>query len=209
MSNTSESQWIKKPRNLVWETIMSLKLYLWLWGYRTPFSNNVEFRWYDKTNLYENMRTQFATIRKNSLNLSKKMVQLARVLVADKILQNSSINHLVWMMFIKYKMVCILLEAMFQSEGLSKKLSCQGLFFSCRRVWPILITENNASYFFSSNLRPSSYSTRFSHVPTLILLPKRPNIGETSCLHYMYHGLINILVDKLLSTTAKFLEQWG
>lgn len=41
------------------------------------------------------MRTQFATIRKNSLNLSKKMVQLARVLVADKNLQNSSINHLV------------------------------------------------------------------------------------------------------------------
>lgn len=72
MSNTSEIQWIKKLRKLVWEMIMSPKLYLWLRGYRTVFSNHVESTWYGKTNLYENIRTQFATVRENSLNLSKK-----------------------------------------------------------------------------------------------------------------------------------------
>lgn len=35
MSDTSENWRIKKPRNLIWKTIMSSKLYLWPGGYRT------------------------------------------------------------------------------------------------------------------------------------------------------------------------------
>lgn len=59
--------------------------------------------------------------RKNSLNLSKKMLQLAGVLANDKTPKNSSINHLVWRVFIKYKMTCVLFEALqFQMEDLQQ-----------------------------------------------------------------------------------------
>lgn len=48
----------KSQEILVWETIMSSKLYFWLWAYKALFSNNVQSSWHDKTNLYENIRTQ-------------------------------------------------------------------------------------------------------------------------------------------------------
>lgn len=137
------------------------------------------------------------------------MLQLAGVLVADKILQNSSINHLVWRVFIKYKKPASCQEPCFRGRvynteqgctiwtGLnaSKELSCQGLLFPAAKSSLLWLLKILLSYFFSTNLRPNSKCTGL-----------RTNIGKTSWLYYMFHDLSGILVDKLLHDTAKSLE---
>lgn len=149
------------------------------------------------------------------------MLQLAGVLVNDNILQNSSINHLVQRVLIKYKKACILLERARDSGGskhhrglpdlnwtrYEQEIKLSGIICFCSRVRPTLIIKTLLSYFFlSTNVRPNPDSTGLSHVPTLEPLPRRINIGKTNLLHYMLHGFSSTLVDKLLYNTVKFLD---
>lgn len=148
---------------------------------------------------------------------------MAGVLVNDKILQNSSLNHLVWRVFMKYEKPCILLQApWFQMEDLqhskdcptwigldvSKKISCQRLFVPAAesRLFWLLETPLSLFFFFSTNVRPNPNSTGLNHVLTLEPLPKRINIGKNNLLHYFPRGFYGILVGKLLYTSAKFLD---
>lgn len=90
--------------------------------------------------------------------------------------------------------------------GYEQEIKLPGSIFFCSRVQSILIAKNTTFPFFSTNLRPNPNSTGLSHVPTTEPLPKRTNTGKTNWLHYMFHGLSDILVNKLLYNAAKFLD---
>lgn len=120
----------------------------------------IMFNWVDMTTLICMKISEFAAIRENSLNLSqKKTLQLAGVW---QILRNSSINHLVRRVFIKYKKACILSERPCVSGGskhcrgqrdlnwtrCEKEIKLSGIICFCSRVWPVLITKNTASLIF-------------------------------------------------------------